>query len=349
MLIMNKAILEAPRALNGELTGKDVFFPEVQERVDRLQQETLKSFQQGIVAPTSLVSGVSRDYLRLIDFNDDNEVAPQNAVIALMPFGNPYNESTHIRTNAISSLLPAQTRILLFPNNTINDKYYTFDNKESQHDALDTLSNCILEACVRLGVDNVLLAGYSQGASVGAKFASNASGYDINVSGMVLGDPANVYSRSAGELRKDFTSTGIGQLNRAINDSGIGALSKVQHSRGGFDSIAQLALLAKAGMSSLIKENKELHKAMGGDSFVSDVEFASSQYPDLRDDRLQIARMCLSKIALPNLVTDIENSTSLGPLRLYEVTGYGHEGGDNVIDWALRVREVAESSNFANS
>lgn len=346
---MSEVILEAPRIMNGELTGKEIFFPEIRERVDCLQQETLESFQQDMIAPTSLVSKVAKGYMRLVDFKDDIEVAPQNAVVALMPFGNPYNESIHIRADAISRLLPAHTRLLLFPNNSINDRYYTFDSKDSQHDALDTLSNYILEACVRLGVNNVLLAGYSQGASVGAKLASNAPGYDINVAGMVLGDPANVRSRSTSELRKDFTSTGISQLNRAINDSGIDSLSKAQHSRGGLDSIAQLALLAKAGMSSLIKENKELHEAMAGDSFVNDIEFASSQYSDLNSDRLQIVRMHLSRIALPNLVADIKNSTSLGPLKLYEVIDYGHEGGDNVIDWALRTRQVAVASDFVNS
>ncbi|MCA9332742.1 hypothetical protein KDA00_02615 [Candidatus Saccharibacteria bacterium] len=320
--------------------------PELMTDADRAVYEEfaarpLDQFALAMPGTVQANSTIPEFATKLVDLRGKNEGDSSRAIVVPLPFGNPYSEAMDIRVRAIQAFMPEDTRILVFPNNTTKETYYSFD-KNKQNDGLEELSHHVLRACKVLRVSEVAIAGYSQGASLGPQLMMDAESYDIGVTAAYLGDPANVVQRTPGKLKREFIGTGMGNLNRAINDSGIQALSEAQHSRGGFDTLRQLATIPSVAKSGSVFENVALHEAMTNGNFAFEIDAIINNGFDPR--QITIARMADSKVCRPELEADIATIGQEGSLQI--VKGYGHEGGDNVIDNALRIRAAFERAGF---
>jgi pimeloyl-ACP methyl ester carboxylesterase len=343
---MSEILTEKPYMASEIVSGETYIDDVVPELVERLQSTTLDDFEKQMVNPRLVrFTQDSIPQLRFVDLRSEDEGFAKKAVVLPLPFGNPYSPAMHIRAKAVQDLLPEDTRVLVFPNNTRKEANYSFEFLE-QHDAVETLGHLILKTCARLKLEEIVVSGYSQGASVGASILRDAPNYDINVATAILGDPADVEQRTPKQLRKAFMGTSLSDLNGAINDSAIPALSEAQLSRGGFDSVRQLMRFAGVYFDSRIAENVALHESMTSDRFVPNIADAVSANKGTLDAKnLHVVRMGLSKIATAALDEQMSEDPALAG-RLTVVEGYGHEGGDNVFDWAIRMRDAVKKSGF---
>ncbi len=282
--------------------------------------------------------------LRAVDLRASDEGSSNKAVVLPLPWGNGYSPSMYIRARAVQAFLPEATRLVMFPNNVRGEEYYSFDDHK-QSDGVELLGHHILTACRVMGIEEVAIAGYSQGASVGASIMKEADRYGVDVKTAFLGDPPDTVDRTPKELKKAFMGSGLGKLNQAINESGISALSQAQLSRGGLDTPRQLLRFAGVGLNSRIPENRRLHESMANDRFVGNiVEALDGSFGDEPEKALVVARMALSKVCTVDLKTTMIDAGLVS--RLQSVDYYGHEGGDNVVDFALRFRDAVADSKL---
>ncbi|MFO0920507.1 MAG: hypothetical protein U0451_02435 [Candidatus Saccharimonadales bacterium] len=330
------------------MPGSDRLNDEQAESFERLQNMTLGQIEEEMPSPRwsfypEYADGLS---IRYVDLRAPDEGSSKKAVLNLFPFGNEYTPAMHIRAKLLQETLPEDTRLLLFPNNT-DERFYSF-NRLGQNDAIDELGNMVLAACTRLGVEEVSVVGYSQGASVGASILRQAYNYDIDTKAAYLGDPADVVNRTPKELKKAFVAGGlsaISALNRAINDSGIPALTEAQLSGGGIDRVRQLIRFAGLNKVAKVHENELLHESMARDSFVDNIVVAVHDVEGTIDRRdVSVVRMGDSLVCTEDLEQDMESKGLTESLTVVE--GYGHEGGDNVLDSAVRASQVIAGSDF---
>lgn len=344
---MSKMIVEKPRCVNGELTSFEKSYDEIITKIEQIQNWDENDISDNLPKLKDVNLSASDAPLKVIDFSKDIEISPTNSVIMPLPFGYSNNIATHVKASAIQEVLPARTRLLAFPHNTIFDQYYKIDNKY-QNDVLDALARYTLSSCVSLGINNILVSGYSQGASVGAKVVSLASAYDIKVSGALLGESPNTIERSIDEIRKDYSSSTMSP-NIALKDSGIKLLSRIDLPSSSVPSLTLVSKFIKIGLMEYINQACALHESVTGNDFVNDLKESQREFDDLADSRLAVIGMSLSKVMVASLVDNFFEDDQDIRVHYYEVNGYGHEGGDNVIDWALRTRQVVVASDFVNS
>ncbi len=309
---------------------------EVHQRLAATSLEHYVDEMEGLDRVLSLPG--DRD-LRVIDLRASNEADSSKAVVLPLPWGNDYSAAMHIRARALQEYLPEDIRLLVVPNNTDKDRYYELHENSAP---VKELGHMILAGCEFMEIEEIAIAGYSQGATVGASMLSESGSFDVNVEAAYLGDPANVVSRTAKQLKKAFVGEGLGELNQAINDSGLPALSEAQHSRGGLDSVKQILGLRNVLASSKVKENVMLHEGMTGNDFLMNIHSAINQGFDPKG--LIVAKMEKSGICTQQLVVDMVRTGLTKYLDV--IQGYNHGGGDNVIDNALRARYAFQSGGF---
>lgn len=323
---------------------------------ENLAHTSLNQFMEEMEQAQIHTLNFDKDHrIRFVDIRSDDESNPAEAIVMPLPFGNGYAPAMHIRALAMQGLLNEPKRVLMFPNNDHKNAWYempnehtlaqyiTHENNPLTMSTRELLSETIIRAVDRLGVGQVDIVGYSQGATIGATVLARSANH-LDTTSAMLGEPANVESRTPKQLQKDFQGDGfkaLNALNQAINDSAIPALTEAQHSSSGLITlIRQLSTLAKFGISSKLATNKQLHNAMTGEDFVDDLVRAESigNLPDSR--HMLIARMATSLICTPNLDERLNESGLSEHLEVIE--GYGHEGGDNVILHALMARSAIE-------
>ncbi len=339
---MNEIIRDVPI-----LPGSNRLNEVQEESFERLQNMTLGQIEEEMTFPRWSFSpnDLSGLAIRYVDLRAPDESDSKKAVINLFPFGNDYTPAMHIRAKLLQDSLPEDTRLILFPNNTHDERFYSF-NRLGQNDAAEELGHMMLKACKRLGVEEVAIVGYSQGASVGANVLRSAQNYDIDTRAAYLGDPADVTDRTPKELKRAFVAGGlsaVNALNQAINDSGIPALTEAQLSGGGIDRIRQLIRFAGLSKIAKVRENQLLHESMSEDRFIGNV-VSAVESGTIDRQGMSVVRMGDSLVCPPVLEEDMEFE-GLGDL-LTVVEGYGHEGGDNVLDNAVRASKVIAGSDF---
>ena len=318
---------------------------------EQLARTTLDEFTAGM--PESTYFNGDGWQAKYVDVRGDDEGDSKRALLLPLPFGNGYSPAMHIRVEAMRRMLPEDVRVLVFPNNSAQEHVHTpFNGREieSDGDAIRMMARRILTITQGAGIERAATIGYSQGASVGAALLRvNGEHNMVNTgtSGAMLVEPANVFDQTPKQLQKRMMKSGIGPLNRAINDSNIPALSEAQHSRGGVDVVRQLYNFAtdvRKGAADPV--NKELHSSMANDSFLEDLLEAGKR--DVLDFSSLVAFMRGSTLT-QGFKADIINKklARAGTQNGIEVvSGYGHEGGDNVILHALMARKALERSLF---
>lgn len=327
-----------------------------------LARTSLEQFtQQMEMAPVRTINFDKDHKISLVDIRSDKESNSAEAIIIPLPFGNGYSPAMYIRALTIQSLLNQPKRILMFPNNDTKNAWHKMPSEETLAQQIteennplsfstgQMLAETIIRATDRMGVGQADIAGYSQGATLGADLLVRATNY-LDITSAMLGDPANIQPRSAKQLQKDFQGNGfeaLNALNQAINDSAIPALTEAQYSGPGFIARAkQLGALTRFGISSKSSINKELHLNMTAGDFVDNISIAERR-DNLPDPRhILIARMATSLVCTPQLDSRLEQSGLSEYLEVIE--GYGHEGGDNVILHALMARKAIEGYSRTN-
>ncbi len=286
---------------------------------------------------------------RVIELRAENEADSSKAVALHLPFGNGYSPAMHIRALTLQKLLPQDTRVIVFPNNTRGEEYQTPIRAHARHRSpLEVLGYRSLRVLETLGVETLAVSGDSQGAGVAAAalvFAHDR--FVVPCGAASLRDPADMMNRSPRALGKAFRKTGLGNLNRAINDSGLPALSEAQRSRGGADLVLQSLGMLRFGLrDARTPMNKALHKAMAANDFSVYLEAAaftgavgSGTHVALFEDS-RVSRNKQEEYYLAHRV--------LGPRggQLEIIKGYGHEGGDNVVLSALLARRAFQAAGF---
>ncbi len=343
---MSEVITEKPFIAEEILSGQVYVDEVVPDVIKRLQDTSLSDYKNQMVNPR--FAGFTHEQVtqvRFVDLRSVDEGSAKKAVVFPLPEGRSYSPEMHIRAKAIQELLPEDTRLIVIPNNTRRESYYSFGFL-GQNDAVETLGHLILETCSRLKLEDIVVTGYEQGASVSANIINDAANYDINISSVILGDPVDVEERTPKQLKEALWGSSLGNLNEAINDCGIPALSEAQCSRRGLDAYKQIFKFFGVHLDSRVAENVSLHESMTNDNFVDNLHNAvSKNNRKIEPANLHVVRMELSKIATEVLDIQMLEDPLLSDC-LTVVEGYGHEGGDNVIDWALRVRKAVQGSNF---
>lgn len=310
---------------NLELNLPEQFVPYFTDEDKQIQLELAETplIQYSSERPNPIEIELSKtDSIYAIDLRGENENEGE-AVVLFNPWANAYSSAMHIRAKVLQEYLHGP-RVIVFPNNNIGAKYYEFDEIEAAS-AIVGLAKKASRAIVKLGIEETMFNGASQGASVGA--ATIVESRDkFNVFGATLVDPPNVIARTSKQLGKDFTKSGYKDLNKAINDSGIPALTKAQRSGGGFNQLIQFANFAKFGLGGMSKENKALREAMAGHDFT--VHLNEAKEEGLLPESLVIVRMAASLIC----AKEIEQQLHFIGLsdKFVKIPNRGHGYGDHL-------------------
>jgi len=309
-----------PSGYDSQMTNAD------RETHEQLAHTSLDDFVAGMPEPSAMVLANGQE-VRYVDLPGEDD--PNRAVVVNLPFGNAYTPAMHIRIKTMQRFLDPSPRVLVFPNNTVGDKYYELKGLDLQF-PLISLSKKILETTAKAGVGQLNIVGDSQGASVGGAMLSEA-GDDFDLgAGHSLREPVSKRGKLA--LKIAFMKSGL-KLNKAINDSAIPALSEAQYSRGGSDNARQLFMFTKVAKDAGLPANVALHRALSIDRFargIADVEPEAQR-------KINIVRMAASYICGRELDDELERYGFKGSLTV--VDSYGHEGSDNVVLAALLTRE----------
>jgi hypothetical protein len=80
-----------------------------------------------------------------------------------LPFANGFGPAMRIRAQYIQSVMDTPRRMLVFPNNTLAEKWYTLNPEQ---EASIDLADHILETLAKNGIKKAHLIGYSQAAMI---------------------------------------------------------------------------------------------------------------------------------------------------------------------------------------
>lgn len=317
------------------------------EVIDDLARKSLSDYREAIPTVESYSDGQWQT--RFLRLRDENEGQSSKAVAVYYPFANGNSPQMLIRAMVQQALMPEDTQLIIFPNNTRSEKYQTPYDLCGAHptSSIDQLAKRSLRAIEALGIEELAISGDSQGASVGAAVLKLSTDVvDIPGGSASLRDSGNMFSRKPGKLTKAFRKTGTGNLNRAINDSGIPALSEAQLSRGGTESVLQILRFVKFGLiDSRDPNNQVLHRDMARGGFVPTLEEAHDNIGQGTHvtlyERSLISRDKTEEFMLRRVLGDNGGEFQIIP-------GYGHEGGDNVVLSALLARRAFIAGGFFN-
>lgn len=292
----------------------------------------------------------------LADIRAEEEADPNEAILHLNQWANPYKPSIHIFDRTIQEMLPEGMRVINLPNNARKNRYYEL--KESSMWCLDglrpelafvSLASQQLEAVARKGIERVHIVGPSQGAAVGAVAMRLAENYGLEVVSATFFDAPNDVPERAGkpkQLRADFQGKGLENLyafNDAVNDAAIPALNEAHGIDGTRRGIArQIRGFGGVWLDSRLESNRVMHQAMATDTFSGDLGAVRAAYANKGLPMPPTVAAVFEDSAIGNHEgVDVDCVTDLN------VPGYGHEGMDNVTLMGILVRRAITGDELA--
>lgn len=282
----------------------------------------------------------------------DGDYDERSVLAQSLPHAQGLKPTMFSRTKLAQDLLDKPRLSVVFPNSTKKEPAYTLTAEQQVRVANGDVSPVIekrLRVLEKLGFATGLLAitGFSDGGQKAAAMAAKASEhYEVEAVGVF--EPPNVMERSAKELRKAFTDGGLKPLQKAVRDSAIPAHSDLffRKYRGILWPAHYLGEFASFGLAQGIPENKANQQSFCHDNLSEDLL-------DIRVNqvaaRLLLANMRDGKIAPTDQMKRIQAESvpwmAGSSPDLVTVSGYGHEGGDNILVHGLLVRLALQAAS----
>lgn len=257
------------------------------------------------------------------------------SLVLALPFCQAWKPSMFIRAEVMRQIIAPNSRLVVFPNNSITDEYYDLTEAElgTMHEgSMAPLAELQARALEVLKVGEAAVSGYSLGGVLAIELA--AVGSDKLEICHINADETPNKERTSKQLQKDFlASGGWGEQRRAIEDAEVPALEKALN-------VSGLALdYARFGVASLRKTNKALHLAMAG-SLVESIKRAKTNYPEAS---LKLGYVLGSKLFDLECIGEAAHEiagASNGRVSIRDYSGDGahmHSTGDNPYAHALMV------------
>lgn len=309
---------------------------------DRMARKTVNDFLNDMPTEKYFEAGI--DSVRYVDMIP-NIGEYDRVVFSELPFGNGWGSNQYLRHLVMQQCALPDARIIVFPNNTIEQKVYSLDGDERQKVAAGDFTPVAQKQArvlASLKIDRINGIGPSQGASLAA-----ATGRFIADKGVAepgnfgFFEAPNVVDRSVKQLSSDFKATSLAEFNKAVNDSGIPALSEIQCARGWLDVPRQLGMFAAFGLGVLNPDNRALRKAMSHNTFFEDIEGILDKS---QTSRVTVGYAENSAIMPAEICQDFNNLPVDSRLNLIEIPGYGHEVNYNIALNALLARLALRES-----
>ena len=223
----------------------------------------------------------------------------KTAVIHFNPFGNGMNENMQMRALYIFSVLQA------FNIGSINTPMLSFAAPSGNpsiklskefHDSISKgdfslLAKKYLKTIKKHGFEELLIVGFSQGATIASSVAIEAVKANVKVTHLAIGEPANIFDRKLLALARTFMKSGKGN-KKAIDDSGVHHMKKFYIS----DNKKEI----RRNYFKMKKLNLNLAKGLSQDTFINDLK----ELVDT-DIKLTIAYSDLNKICPPTVIRRI--------------------------------------------
>lgn len=284
---------------------------------------------------------VTTEYGRAVILDPEGDRDESHTVVFALPHQQGWKESMAIRAGFARDAVYPNSRMVILPNNTVGDKYYSLAADERQQIANGNLAP-YFEQRVRLLESlevegSVVLSGYSLGALTAVGIAAYGSDrWDVR---LVNADEAPNGRRTPKQMQSDFMkSGGWGEQQAAIADAGIPALSEAM-------STVRLAKdYARFFRATLDPENAALAKGMSNGRFNEYAARAFNAHPDMT---LKVGHVVGSRVFQPEAFDPLDARGWVPIADIVQVAYTGeyarlHPTGDNVAAHALMIEQAAQ-------
>lgn len=300
---------------------------------ERWQSVDLHDIRQAMPQPT--VIDVGKCSVRAVVMDPQTKDVNENHTLVLgLPHQQAWKPSMYIRSKMLQDIVAPNSRLVVFPNNTIGDRYYDLTKDEQAKLSAGDISpyaEMQLRVLQTLKLSRVALTGYSLGGF--SALAMGAVGSDKVEISHINADEVPSRNRNPKQLRKDFMKSGGPKEQRqAIEDAKLPALSQALN-------IPRLtADYIRFGLTDVVSavrpsENKALHHAMAG-SVGDKIRRSLVNNPDTT---IKIGHVEGSHLFKGSIETITSNT-----VRVVTYTGEGshlHPTGDNPIAHALMAKD----------
>ncbi|MCA9348203.1 hypothetical protein KC867_02235 [Candidatus Saccharibacteria bacterium] len=256
--------------------------------------------------------------------------------VLALPFQQGWKPSMVLRSEMHRRINNPDGVTIVLPNNSISDKWYSFNDKEVTTMAdgdmkpfYEKQARTVELALSRFGhIGKVVLDGYSQGGLTALGIATTGSTrLDVHAIHSIEAPNRNITPK---QLQKDFMSSG-GNTLAAIKHANLQSLSKAMN-------LPKLAKdFAEFGIASLANRgNKALYTAMSNPNYYRLIIDALVQNPEAKISTIRIEG---SKLYDPVVTADINNDRFTEIALAKGPGSLGHATGDNIVAHALMMKQ----------
>lgn len=320
----------------------DQLYPYIDEKFMAVHEEWAEKSMPDLLA--SMPEPTETSHGRAVVVEPDGDYDEDSTLVLALPHQQAWKPSMAVRAAFTRESVTPNSRVVVLPNNTVGDSYYSFSAAEKatveSGDLTPYYENRarILE---ELGVSgSVILSGYSLGGLTVTGLASVRSDrWNVEV---LNADEVPNAVRQPKELQRDFMqSGGWGEQRLAIADANLPVLRQAL-------SVPRLAAdYARFGLATLNSENAALAKGMARHNFEATLTDASAAQAGMS---IKLGHVVGSRVFNPQAFDMSKLSTDVRE-NLSEVAYSGdaarlHPTGDNPVAHALMLQQaIALSKN----
>ncbi|HJP96045.1 MAG TPA: alpha/beta hydrolase [Candidatus Saccharimonadales bacterium] len=305
----------------------------LQERHAQLQHVSLEDYAADMPLPRWHSGG-----LHHIDtFKDDPDSIKDetSAIIVPIPFATGWRPHMAARVDLLNAALGGGNRMIALPNSVHGKPATQFTSEERRAFARGDFSP-FSEKVVRMledeDIENISVAGYSQGSVVGASIAEAVNVYgDQRLEAAALSDTPAVVQRSAVRLKADFLKTGVTSYIHAMDNAAIPLLRQSVEPAGFMAAIADRVRYLR---TINIPENQAMSVGLRFATFGSMILHAArgndAHFGLMRAEHSTVTPKVPYEGVLQQLHAQLPDR-----VQSVEIPDYGHEFGDHSVALAL--------------
>jgi len=305
----------------------------LQERHAQLQHTSLEDYATGMPQAHWDPEGLLHvDTLK----HDPYSVADERtAVIVPIPFATGWRPHMAARVDLLNAALGGSNRMIALPNSAHGAPATQYSRKERAAFAQGDytfLSEKVLRMLEREGIENVSVAGYSQGSVVGASIAKAVAVSGVQkLEAAALSEMPTIVQRSAARLAIDFVRTGMSGYVTAMDGTEIPLLCQSVTPAGRVVAAREFGQYLR---TVFLPENVAIGRGLRFATFGS-VVLQAAQNNDAQFGFMRAERSTVTpNEPFQGLVRNLEDHL-LGRVQSVEIPGYGHEFGDHSVALAL--------------